>query len=144
MTGDLSIRTLDGQVTGACYQQHRHEEFLAFLELLDRQTPAELDLHLILDNYGTHKHANVRAWREAHPRFHFHFTPTSCSWANLVERWFAAITSQRIRRGTFRSVAELEAAIHEYIQHYNPAPKPYIWTASLEKIVRKINKVYGD
>jgi transposase len=139
-----AFNTLDGRVTGACYQKHRHEEFLAFLALLDRQTPTEVSLHLILDNYGTHKHPNVRTWCAAHPRFHFHFTPTSCSWANLVERWFAAITSQRIRRGTFRSVAELETAIYDYIEHYNTAPTPYLWTASLEKIVRKINRVYGD
>jgi len=139
-----AFNTLDGKVTGACFQQHRHEEFLEFLEILDQQTPAELELHLILDNYGTHKHRNVKAWLATHPRFHFHFTPTSCSWANLVERWFAAITTQRIRRGTFRSVAELEAAIYDYIEHYNTEPKPYIWTATLERIVRKINRVYGD
>jgi len=139
-----AFNVLDGTVTGACQPRHRHEEFLAFLELLDRKLPGDQDLHLILDNYGTHKHPDVQAWLETHPRFHFHFTPTSCSWANLVERWFSAITTQRLRRGTFRSVAELEAAIYDYIEHYNTAPKPYIWTATLEKIVRKINRVYGD
>jgi len=139
-----ALHLLDGKVTGACYQRHRHEEFLQFLELLDRETPAELDLHLVLDNYGTHKHAAVKEWLAAHPRFHFHFTPTSCSWANLVERWFSALTTQRLRRGTFRSVRELEAAIYSYIEQYNTAPKPYVWKATLEKIVRGINKVYGD
>lgn len=139
-----AFNVLDGTVTGACQPRHRHEEFLAFLELLDRELPAEQDLHLVLDNYGTHKHEKVQAWLAAHPRFHFHFTPTSCSWANLVERWFAAITTQRLRRGSFRSVAELERAIYEYIEHYNTAPRPYIWTATLAQIVRKINRVYGD
>jgi transposase len=139
-----AFNTLDGRVTATCYQQHRHEEFLRFLELMDRETPPELELHLILDNYATHKHEAVQAWLLEHPRFHFHFTPTSCSWANLVERWFSAITTQRLRRGTFRSVAELEAAITDYIENYNEAPKPYIWTATLGTIVRKINKVYRD
>ena len=139
-----AFNVLDGQVTAACYERHRHEEFLVFLELLNREMPTDLDLHLILDNYGTHKHDAVKAWLKAHPRFHFHFTPTSCSWANLVERWFSAITTQRIRRGSFRSVEELEAAIYDYIEHYNTAPKPYIWTATLEGIVRKINRVYAD
>ena len=139
-----ALNLLDGRVTGACYPRHRHEEFLEFLDLLDRELPADQDVHLILDNYGTHKHDEVKTWLKAHPHFHFHFTPTSCSWANLVERWFAAITTQRLRRGTFRSVSELEAAIYDYIEHYNTAPKPYIWTATLEKIVRKINRVYGD
>ena len=104
---------LDGQVIGECLPRHRHQEFLKFLRKIDRETPPALELHLIVDNYSTHKHEQVKKWLAKHPRFHFHFIPTSSSWLNLVERWFRELTQKRIRRGVFRSVPELEAAIHE-------------------------------
>ena len=113
-------------------------EFVQFLKTIDAQVSNELDIHLILDNYGTHKTARVRRWLASHPRFHVHFTPTSASWLNLVERWFAEITRKRIRRGTFRSVPELIKAINDYIRENNKHPKPFIWTASAESILRKI------
>jgi len=137
-----ALHVLEGKITGSCYARHTHAEFLQFLQQLETETPAGLHLHLILDNYATHKHAAVKTWLAAHPRFHLHFTPTSCSWSNLVERFFAALTTQRLRRGSFASVAELEAAIHGYIEHHNAHGKPYIWTASFEKIIRAINRCY--
>lgn len=138
-----ALHVLEGKITGTCYARHTHAEFLQFLQHLDAETPAGLNLHLILDNYATHKHAEVRAWLDQHPRFQLHFTPTSCSWANLVERFFAALTTQRLRRGSFTSVAELKAAIHGYIAHHNQHGKPYVWTASFEKIIRAINRCYA-
>lgn len=120
-----ALNMLDGQVIGSCMPRHRHREFLRFLKLIDQQTPAELDLHLIVDNYATHKTPAVKRWLEAHPRVHvhLHFTPTSASWLNMVERFFAEITRNRIRRGTFNSVAELERAIMEYLDTM-PTPSP--------------------
>lgn len=133
-----ALNMLDGKVIGACYPRHRHEEFLKFLKRIDRETTKKLDLHLIVDNYSIHKHANVKKWLNKHPRFHLHFTPTSSSWLNLVERWFAEITSKRIRRGSFRSVSELIAAIEEYIQVNNYKPKPFVWTKKADEILEKI------
>lgn len=129
---------LDGTVVGECMPRHRHQEFLRFLRRLDREFPTTLDLHLIVDNYGTHKHPNVRTWLGLHPRFHLHFTPTSSSWLNLVECWFNALTTQRIRRGSFVSVAALTAAIREYLSVHNADPTPFIWTASVQEILAKI------
>ncbi len=120
-----------GKVTGQCQPRHRHQEFLLFLEKIDAATPVKTPIHLILDNYGTHKHPEVKSWFEKHPRYHVHFTPTSASWLNQVERWFAEITQTRIRRGTFRSVRDLEKAIREYIRVNNKAPKPFHWIATL-------------
>ncbi len=135
-----ALNILDGKVIGTCMPRHRHTEFLAFLERIDRETPKRLAIHLILDNYGTHKHPAVQAWFAAHPRYHLHFTPTSASWLNLVERWFAEITRQRIRRGTFRSVPDLIRAIHAYLREHNHDPRPFLWTASAASIMRKIRR----
>lgn len=126
-----------GTVIGECLARHRADEFLAFLKTIDRQTPAHLDLHLILDNYATHKTPAVKRWLARHKRFALHFTPTSCSWLNLVERLFAEITRQRIRRGTFDDVTELKTAIAEWIEHRNQNPKPFKWTASAKSILAK-------
>ena len=123
---------------GACMPRHRHREFLRFLKLIDQQTSARLDLHLIVDNYATHKTPAVRRWIKAHPRFHLHFTPTSASWLNMVERFFAEITRNRIRRGAFKSVAELKSAIMEYLENHNADPKPFIWTKSAGEILEKV------
>lgn len=133
-----ALNVLEGTVLGHCMPRHRHQEFLKFLRQIDRGTPGELDLHLILDNYGTHKHPRVNQWLAKHRRFHLHFTPTGSSWLNLVERWFRDLTDRRIRRGTFHSVQELVAAIREYLDHHNQEPKPFVWTATAEKILEKI------
>ena len=133
-----ALNVLEGSVIGHCMPRHRHQEFLKFLRQIDRETPRELNLHLILDNYGTHKHPTVMKWLAKHRRFHLHFTPTSSSWLNLVERWFRNLTDKRIRRGTFHSVKELIAAIGEYLDHNNKEPNPFVWTASVEKILRKV------
>ena len=118
-----ALNMLDGKVIGACMPRHRHREFLRFLKLIDQNTPAGLDLHLIVDNYATHKTLAVKRWLRAHPRFHLHFTPTSASWLNMVERFFAEITRNRIRRGVFTSVADLKAAIMDYLENHNADPK---------------------
>ena len=131
---------LDGKVIGDCMPRHRHQEFIRFLKKIDSETPAGLDLHLIVDNYGTHKHPRVKSWIRRHPRFHLHFIPTSSSWLNMVERWFREITDKRIRRGVFRSVPELIAAIHEYLDNHNQNPRVFVWTASVESIMTKIAK----
>jgi transposase len=135
-----ALNMLDGKVIGECMARHRHQEFLKFLRRLDREMPSHLALHLIVDNYGTHKHPNVQKWLQRHRRFHLHFTPTNSSWLNLVERWFAALTDKRLRRGSFFSVAELIRAIEEYLQETNRQPKPFLWTASVQKILEKINR----
>jgi transposase len=111
---------------------------LKFLRKIDRETPKEKELHLIVDNYATHKHPNVQAWLEKHPRFHIHFTPTSASWLNMVERFFRSITTDRLERGVFRSVPELTAAIEEYIALHNRHPKPFVWTAKAHDILQKV------
>ncbi len=132
----LDIAT--GKVIGRCHRRHRHQEFLRFLDQIESEVPAELEIHLILDNYGTHKAPKVQRWFTKHPRYHLHFTPTSASWLNQVERWFAKITDQRIRRGVFQAVKELETAILDYIKTNNEEPKPFIWTATADMIFAKI------
>jgi transposase len=133
-----ALNMLDGKVIGACMSRHRHREFLRFLKQIDKQTAADLDLHLIVDNYATHKTPAVKRWLKVHPRFHLHFTPTSASWLNMVERFFAEITRKRIRRGVFKSVDELESAIMEYLENHNADPKPFIWTKSAGEILEKV------
>src|SRR5438128_616585 len=133
-----ALNILDGTVIGSCLPRHRHGEFLKFLERIDDSTPRRREIHLILDNYGTHTHAKVQQWFAEHPRYHLHFTPTSASWLNLVERWFADITRKRIRRGTFTSVPALITAIRDYLRIYNRNPQPFIWTATPSAIMRKI------
>jgi transposase len=135
-----ALNILDGKVIGQCLSRHRHQEFLRFLRTIDRHTDKGLDLHLIVDNYGTHTHPKVAAWLARKPRFHLHFTPTSASWLNLVERWFRDITQTRIRRGTFRSVDALVAAIMNYVEAHNAAPKPFVWTASADTILAKVGR----
>ncbi len=135
-----ALNVLDGTVIGQCMKRHRHQEFLAFLRKLDRETPKHLDLHLIVDNYATHKHAKVKKWLEKHSRFHLHFTPASASWLNQVERFFAEITRDAIRRGVFKSVAELETAINDYLAKHNEASKPFVWTATAQDILEKVDR----
>jgi transposase len=135
-----ALNVLEGTVVGECMPRHRHQEFLRFLRRLDREFPLDLDLHVILDNYGTHKHPRVKNWLAKHRRFQLHFTPTSSSWLNLVERWFAKLTDKRIRRGTFFSVKELVQAIQEYLEENNKQPKPFEWTATAEQILEKVNR----
>jgi len=132
-----ALNVLEGKVIGSCYPRHRNIEFRKFLHQIDRAVPPESDIHMILDNYGTHNHPKVKAWLEKHPRFHLHFTPTSASWLNLVERWFGEITRKRIRRGVFRSVQELISAIEDYIRGNNENPKPFVWTKKVEAILEK-------
>jgi transposase len=135
-----ALNILEGTVIGECQPRHRHQEFFRFLERIDQSVKASLDIHLVLDNYGTHKHPQVKKWLAERPRYHVHFTPTSSSWLNQIERWFAEITRKRIRRGTFRSVRELTKAIEEYIRIYNNNPRPFHWLASASRIIRKVNK----
>ena len=135
-----ALSMLDGHVIGDCMPRHRHQEFIRFLKKIDAETPAELDLHLIVDNYSTHKHDRVKAWLQRHPRFHLHFTPTSSSWLNLVERWFRDLTDKRIRRDSFESVPELIATIDHYIAQSNQNPHIFVWTASADRILAKIAK----
>ena len=130
--------TATGEVIGRCYKQHRAVEFRKFLAVIDKAMPPDVEVHLVLDNYSTHKTELIRKWLLKHPRYHLHFTPTSASWINQVERWFAEITRQQIRRGTYRSVRELEAAIKEYIAAYNDNPKPFIWTKPADKILESL------
>lgn len=129
----------EGTVIGCCFDRHRHEEFLEFLQLVDRQTPAGLALQVLVDNYSTHKHPKLRAWLRRHKRFHLNFTPTSCCWLNLVERWFGHITRKRIRRGAFKSVKELIQAIEQYIGLNNANPKPFVWAKKVEQTLQKVN-----
>lgn len=133
-----ALNVLDGTVLARCAPKKRHAEFLAFLQQLNRTVPRRREIHLILDNYGTHTHPTVEAWFAAHPRYHRHFVPTSASWLNLVERWFAEITRKRIRRGTFRSVPDLIRAIEAYVTHHNRHAEPFLWTATAAVILRKV------
>jgi len=135
-----ALNTLDGTVISATMPRHRHDEWLKFLKRLERNTLKRLDLHIICDNYATHKHPAVKACLEKHPRVHIHFPPTSSSWLNMVERFFRDITENRIRRGIFRSVPELEEAIRAYIAKHNAAPKPLVWTASANDILAKVSR----
>ena len=131
---------LDGTVIGDCMPRHRHQEFIRFLKKIDSETPVGLKLHLIVDNYGTHKHPRVKSWIRRHPRFQLHFIPTSSSWVNMVERWFREITDKQIRRGVFRSVPELIAAIENNMNNHNQNPLVFVWTASVESLMAKIAK----
>ena len=135
-----ALNVLDGTVIGQCMKRHRHQEFLRFLRKLDRATPKRLDLHLIVDNYAAHKTPEVKRWLKKHPRFHMHFTPTSASWLNQVERFFAEITRKRIRRGVFKSVPELEATINDYLAKHNETSKPFNWTATAQDICKKVDR----
>ena len=137
-----ALEVVSGKLIGTCMKRHRHQEWLKLLRLIDRQTPAPLDLHLIADNYSTHKHPKVKAWLAKHPRFHMHLVPTSSSWLNIVERWFRNITTQRLRRGSFGNVQALEKAITDYIAAHNQNPKPFTWTADLKDILPKIARAH--
>jgi transposase len=133
-----ALNTLDGRVIGECMARHRHQEFLRFLRLLNKEYPGKTPLHLILDNYGTHNQPKVKQWLEKHPRFNLHFTPTGASWLNLVERWFRELTEKRIRRDSFKSVPELITAIEEYLAVTNANPKPFVWHKSAQTILDKV------
>jgi transposase len=135
-----AIEMAGGKLIGTCMNRHRHQEWIKFLKLIDAETPAELDLHLIVDNYATHKHPKVQAWLKRHSRFHVHFTPTSSSWLNMIERWFREITVKRLRRGTFRNVAQLIAAIESFIKDHNGNPQAFTWTAQVDEILAKIER----
>lgn len=135
-----ALNILKGEVIGTCVKRHRHQEFIAFLKKIDWAVDKDLDVHCIVDNYSTHKHAQVKEWLIQHPRFYLHFIPTSSSWLNLVERWFREITTRRIRRGTFNSVPELIAAIEDYIKTNNENPKPFMWTKTADEIIEKVNR----
>lgn len=135
-----ALDVLTGSVIGQCQPRHRHSEFLKFLRTIDREVPKGLQIHLILDNYSTHKHQNVKKWLAKHPRFHLHFTPTSSSWLNLIERWFGKLTDKAIRRGVFHSVPDLIAAIETYLATNNTDPQPFIWTATAEQILEKVRR----
>jgi transposase len=135
-----ALNTMDGNVLGTCRPRHRHQEWVKFLRLIDQQTPGDLQLHLIVDNYGTHKHPKVQRWAARHKRFHFHFTPTSSSWLNMVERFFRDLTENQLRRGAFTSVEALQRTIHTYIEHHNRQPKPFIWTATANDILEKVKR----
>lgn len=135
-----ALNTATGKVISLCQERHRHQEWLKFLRLLDEATPADKQVHIIADNYATHKHPKVQRWLERHRRFHMHFTPTSASWLNMVERFFRDLTVQRLRRGVFRDVEELIAAINEYVDRHNDEPKPFIWTAKASDILEKVKR----
>jgi len=135
-----AMELLEGRVIGTCLQRHRHQEWIQFLRLIDAHTPPDLDLHLIADNYRTHKHVKVQRWLKRHRRFHMHFIPTSSSWLNLIERWFRDLTQKRIRRDAFRSVPELIEAIMDYLGHHNENPRPFVWKAKPEDILEKVRR----
>jgi transposase len=133
---------LDGSVIGQCMQRHRHQEFVRFLNRIERDVPAGKLIHVVLDNYATHKHPKVRAWLARHERWTFHFTPTSASWLNAVEGFFAKLTKRRLQRGVFHSLVDLQAAINRYLADHNHAPKPFIWTAEPEAILAKVKRAH--
>ena len=135
-----ALDVLTGKVIGQCLPRHRHEEFLKFLRTIDTQVPAGLQIHLILDNYSTHKHTNVKTWLAKHPRFHLHFIPTSSSWLNMVERYFGKLEDKALRRGVFKSVPDLIAAIETYLTANNTEPTPFVWTATTEQILEKVRR----
>jgi transposase len=137
-----ALNVLDGTVVGRCMQRHRHQELLRFLNAIERAIPAGKVIHVILDNYAAHKHPNVRKWLARHPRWVFHFTPTSCSWLNAVETFFAKLTSRRLRRGTFPSLVALQEAINRFVAEHNREPKPFVWTADPDAIVEKVRRGY--
>ena len=135
-----ALNVLDGSVIGQCMQRHRHQEFIRFLNRIERDVPAGKLIHVILDNYATHKHPKVRAWLERHERWTFHYTPTSASWLNAVEGFFAKLTRRRLQRGVFHSLVDLQAAINRYLAEHNQAPKPFVWTAEPEAILAKVKR----
>ena len=135
-----AMNTLDGTVISMCEDRHRHQEWLKFLRVIEQVTPGGKQIHLIADNYATHKHPKVQRWLSRHPRFHLYFTPTSSSWLNMVERFFRDLTAKRIRRGLFRDVEELITAIGDYIDHHNINPKPFVWTAKASDILEKVKR----
>jgi len=135
-----ALDVLAGKVIGDCYKRHRHQEFLKFLRRIDREFPGQAPLHLVMDNYGTHATPEVKAWLNRHPRFVVHYVPTSCSWLNLIERWFAELTNKRIRRDSFLSVEDLIAAIQQFLAAWNEAPKPFVWTATVDSILAKLSR----
>ncbi|MGB2667242.1 MAG: IS630 family transposase [Candidatus Acidiferrum sp.] len=135
-----ALEVLQGRVIGQCYERHRHQEFLKFLRRLEEEFPGDVPLHLVMDNYGTHKHPRTVAWLKRHTRFISHFVPTSSSWLNLIERWFAELTSKRVRRGSFFSVDDLQSAIRDFLNVWNEDPKPFVWTATVESIQAKLSR----
>ena len=135
-----ALDVLAGKVIGDCYKRHRHQEFLKFLRRIHQEFPGKAPLHLVMDNYGTHGTPEVKAWLHRHPRFVVHYVPTSCSWLNLIERWFAELTNKRIRRDSFLSVEDLIAAIREFLAAWNEAPKPFVWTATVDSILAKLGR----
>ena len=135
-----ALELAEGRIIAECMPRHRHQEWIKFLKKIDAETPPDLDLHLIVDNYCTHKHSKVKSWLKRHPRFHMHFTPTSSSWLNMIERWFRDITQARIRNGSFRSVDKLERAIRDYIDHHNANPTTFVWTKKAADILEKVER----
>jgi transposase len=135
-----ALEVLEGRVIGQCFERHRHQEFLRFLSRLDQEFPGPVPLHLVMDNYGTHQHSKVRDWLQRHPRFVCHFVPTSSSWLNLIERWFAELTTKRVRRDSFHSVQDLEKAIAEFLAVWNEHPRPFAWTATVKSIKEKLSR----
>src|SRR5450631_869387 len=135
-----ALEVLQGKVVGQCFTRHRHQEFLRFLRRLDGEFPGQITLHLVMDNYGTHKHPNVQTWLKRHPRFVPHFVPTSSSWLNWVERWFGELTAQAVRRGSFTSVADLESSIAAFLEAWNENPNPFVWTATVAAIQAKLSR----
>ena len=135
-----ALDILECKVIGRCMQRHRHQEFIRFLNAIEREVPADKTVHVVLDNYATHKHPKVTAWLARHPRFTFHFTPTSCSWANAVEGLFAKLTRQRLKRGVFTSIVELQAAINRFITETNDKAKPFVWNKSADTILAAVNR----
>ena len=140
ITPFAALELAQGKVVGQCDQRHRHQEFLKFFRRLDQEFPAPVPLHLVMDNYGTHKKQEVRAWLKKHPRFVLHFVPTSSSWLNLVERWCGELSRQCIRRGAFFSIEDLQKAIQEFLDAWNENPKPFVWTATVESIMEKLSR----
>lgn len=138
-----AIELAEGKIISECLPRHRHQEWIKFLKKIDTETPPDLDLHLIVDNYATHKHPKVKNWLKRHKRFHIHFIPTSSSWLNVIERWFRDITQNRIRNGVFKSVAQLEQAIRDYIDHHNANPKTFVWTKKAEDILEKVARAHA-
>ena len=135
-----ALDVLEGKVIGQCMQRHRHQEFIRFLNAIEAKVPAGKVVHVILDNYATHKHPKVMAWLTRHPRFVFHFTPTSCSWLNAVESFFAKLTKRRLKRGVFHSIVDLQAAIKRFLEEHNDDPKPFVWTADPDRIIAAVNR----